>query len=290
MHLDRIDLADTRYPESLATAVHAQLGEIAPPVPVEPIATALDISEIRTGAFDGFEGMLLTDRRRSTGAILANTTRGTQRARFTIAHELGHFLMEHHVLTSEDGFRCRTQDMWETREGRQHQKQETQANTFAIDLLAPVRLVDRHLSDDPDLRDGLRLRDSLDLSLEACVRRMIDRRPEPLAAVWSEDGQVRYTLRNGGFPYISLRNGDRLPQMTAAFRAVRSGRRGVTELTETHAMAWTRKPDFDLFEQTRVGANGHAVTLLWANSPEGHDEDDEGDDPCHRELGMPRFR
>lgn len=289
MQLDRIDLADLRLPGPLAKAVHVRLGEIAAPVPVTEIAMALDVSEVRTGAFDGFEGMLLTDRRRSQGAILANIRHGQRRARFTIAHELGHFLMEHHVLSAEDGFRCRMQDMRQTREGRQDQSQETEANRFAIDLLAPFRLVDPVLSDDPDLRDGQRLRDTLDLSLEACVRRMLDRRPEPLATVWSKDGRVRYTIRNGGFPFVSLGRGDWLPRSTAALRAVGGGRPGVTNFTETHSVAWTNNPDIELFEQTRVSSNGHAVTLLWAESPEPEDDDPE-EDQVHRALGMPRFR
>ncbi len=73
--------------------------------------------------------------------------------------------------------------MRETREERQHQRQETQANQFAIGLLAPFHMVDPHLSRTAHLRDGEPLRDSLDLSLEASVRRMIERRSEPLAAI-----------------------------------------------------------------------------------------------------------
>jgi hypothetical protein len=289
LDLHRFELADIREPRLLANAVHAQLGKIAPPVAVDDIARALDIAEIRTDRFDGFEGMLLTDHRRSQGAILASTRHGFRRARFTIAHELGHFLMEHHVLSAKDGFRCRAQDMRETREGRSHLKQETQANAFAIGLLAPFSMMDQFLSDDPDLRDGQRLRDRLDVSLEACVRRMVDRRPEPLAAIWSKGGQVRYATRNGGFPYLRLETGDRLPQISAAFRAVSNGSRGFTAFTETHPAAWTDRPDNPLFEQTRVGADGHAVTLLWADEPQA-DETDQPEDAVHRELDVPKFR
>lgn len=289
LDLHRFELADILLPRPLANAVHAQLGKIAPPVPVDDIARALDISEIRTDSFDGFEGMLLTDRRRSQGAILASTRHGQRRARFTIAHELGHFLMEHHVLTAEDGFRCRAQDMRETREGRRYFKQESQANEFAIGLLAPFRMVDLFLSKDPDLRDGQRLRDALNVSLEACVRRMIDRRPEPLAAIWSKEGRVRYATRNGGFPYVHLRKGDPLPRISAAFRAISNGSQGFTKFTETHPAAWISRTDMPLFEQTRVAANGHAVTLLWADAPEP-DETDDPDDPVHREIDVPRFR
>ena len=138
MKLDRIELTDIHTPMALARAVHHQLGDTATPVPVVEIARALDIPEVTTGRFDGFEGMLLTNRVRSKGAILANTRHGHRRARFTIAHELGHFLMERHVLTDITGFRCRSVDMRETRESRQEFKQEVQANQFAIELLAPA--------------------------------------------------------------------------------------------------------------------------------------------------------
>lgn len=92
MHLGRIDLADIHVPIAIARAVHKHLGVIEPPVPISKIAKALGITEIRLQRFDGFEGMLLTDRVRSSGSILANTAGGTKRERFTVAHELGHFL------------------------------------------------------------------------------------------------------------------------------------------------------------------------------------------------------
>lgn len=40
-----------------------------------------------------------------------------------------------------------------------------------------------------------------------------------------------------------------------------------------------------LFEQTRVGGNGFAVTLLWAEFSDTSDEEDE----MLPELGPPRF-
>lgn len=289
MKLDRIDLFDIRQPDRLARAIHTQIGDLVLPVPVEDIATALDISEVRTGSFDGFEGMLLTDQARRVGAILANTRRGLRRARFTIAHELGHFLLEHHVLSSDTGFRCRAQDLRETREGRRHEKQETQANQFAIGLLAPVKAVDKYLSEDPDLRDAQQLRDELDVSLEACVRRLIEQRSEPLAAIWSTNAKVRYWIKNNDFPFLSLKKGDRLPQTTQAFRMHAENKSGFTDFLESPPMAWTSRDDIEVFEQTRRPPSGHAVTLLWADNP-GLDDLDEEPDPYHRELGEPRFR
>lgn len=286
MQLDRIDLVDIHTPSPLARALHRQLGDLDGPIPVTGIAKALDIAEVRIETLDGVEGMLLTDRPRSFGAILANNRHGRRRARFTVAHELGHFLLERHVLSDEAGFRCTSKDLRETRQGRRHLRQEAEANRFAIELLAPRSMVANHLSTNPNLRDAQRLRDTLDVSLEACVRRITECRDEPLAAVWSHQGRVRYAVRDERFPYIPLNKGDHLPQTTHAFRVISNGKPGFTEFSETHAQAWTNRPDLELFEQTRLGANGHAVTLLWADLPDGC-QDHADDLP---EPGMPGFR
>ena len=82
--------------------------------------------------------MLLTNRARSFGSILVNMSHGPRRARFSIAHELGHFLLERHVLSQDDGFRCTSQDMREARDDTRHHKQEAEANHFAAALLAPA--------------------------------------------------------------------------------------------------------------------------------------------------------
>jgi len=73
------------------------------------------------------------------------------------------------------------------------------ANRFAIEILAPKSLIEPVLSSDPDLRDAQRLRDRLDVSLEAGLRRMIEIREEPLAAIWSTNGRVRYSVNRPGF-------------------------------------------------------------------------------------------
>lgn len=286
MKLERIKLADFHAPKRLARLVHLQLGNAGLRVDVEGIAMALDIEHLRLGEFDGFEGMLLTDAFRSRGVILANARHGQRRARFTIAHELGHFLMERHVLTDASGFRCRSQDMRETREGRQDLKQESQANQFGIELLAPSRKFESRLSNDPDLKDAERARDTFDISLEASVRRLVDLRPETLAAVWSQNGRIRYYHKGPNFPWINRQPGSAIVSTTPAFRAVSNGELGLTGITEAHPMTWTDAPDLELWEQTRVGRDGHAVTLLWAERP----DDDEAETDEIEELGIPRFR
>lgn len=268
MVLSRIELSDLPSPEALLSALLDQIGTIQGPVPVEDIARRLGIQQISKDRFDGFEGMLLTDTVRSRGGILVNTSRGARRARFTTSHELGHFLMEWHEPSTEAGFRCRAEDLRETSVARRHQRQETQANTFAIGLLAPIRLVRPLLSSQPDLRDALQLRDTLDISFEAATRRMIDLREEPLGLVFSRDGRIRYTVRNTAMPWINPNPGAHLPAGSQATQVVRSGNPGVSAIVDADPLTWIADVERSVREQTWIGNSGYAITLLRASGAE----------------------
>ncbi len=246
-------------------SVHAQVGMREGPVPVEEIARALDIEEIRKDTLDGFEGMLLTDRRRNRGKILVNTRHGSRRARFSTAHELGHFLLEDHELTNEPGFRCSGDDMRERRAASQHKRQEAEANRFAIDLLAPAYQLSPHIAGNPDLQAVALLSQQLDISHEATARRFIELHEQPLALIFSQDHVVRYALRNGRFlPWVKVECGRTIPSSTQAHKTINAGKTEMSRLTEATSAAWLRDPNVDLHEQTRLGARGHATTLLWA--------------------------
>lgn len=268
----------------MAAAVHRQLGNLRCPVPVEDIARALDITEIRKEVLDGFEGMLLTDRMRSYGKVLVSTRGGARRARFSIAHELGHFLLESHKLSDVHGFVCTPQDLGESRGMTLHQQQEREANRFAIELLAPEYRLKSYLSGEPDLRSAVQMCRELEISLEAAVRRYIERHDEPLAAVMTKGKAVRYVVRQDGFPWVKLKTGDHIADITRARHVISAAKSGTTGFSETHAAAWIGRTEVELFEQTRLGQNGYAVTLLWASAPE-----QEADDCGVEELGEPGF-
>ena len=123
LQLDRVDLADIHHPAVRARTIHKPMGKPGAAVPVVDIAVALDISEVRLDCFDWFEGMLLNDSVRSTGCILAKDAKGRRRARFTVAHELRHFLKERHQLYAVTGLTCAARGMRETREEQQNVRQ-----------------------------------------------------------------------------------------------------------------------------------------------------------------------
>lgn len=283
-YLTRMDLADIHAPQRLAAVLHSNLGPVKGPVPVVDIAKALDVSDDKLDKFDGFEGMLLANRRRSQGCILANTSRSRRRTRSTVARELGHFLMERHVPSEEAGFRCTPKYMRMQYKPKQHYRQEAKANQFAIELQAPSRMIAPLLTDQTDLRDAMAIRDHFNVSLEASLRRLIHVKNEPLAAIWSQNGTVRYSVKSSEFRFLTCNRGHSLPKATAALQAVGHGDRSLTSMTEAPSMAWTRTPDIEVWEKTRVGSDGHAATLLWADLAE---EDEDEDLP---ELDTPTFR
>jgi len=254
-------------------------------MPVDNIAHALDISEVRRATLDGLEGVLLTDAVRSQGRILVNAARSEQRARFSIAHEIGHFVMERHILSGAMGFGCTSGDMRERRTRAHHQRQETEANQFAIALLAPPYKLVPALAVDPDIPSVKALAASLCLSLEATMRRYVALSDQPLCAIWTHNGMIRTSARNKAFPWLPFTKGQTLPATSRAHKHCASGKQGISQMREANALGWLNKPDIELFEQTRVGHKGHALTLLWATLPP---DDDDGDDLP--ELGMPHFR
>ena len=124
-------------PRKLARALLAQLPAVTGPVPIEAIARALDIVSIEVAPLSGIEGCLQCDPLKSEGQIVVNANSPPRRRRYTIAHELGHFLNERHRPTIDFGFACTADDMAKPRRTGPHQRQETEANIFAIEVLTP---------------------------------------------------------------------------------------------------------------------------------------------------------
>jgi hypothetical protein len=143
-------------------------------VPIHAIARALDIVDIREEPLRSIEGALIMRPDRDVGAILANANSSRQRRRYTVAHELGHFLNLWHQPANEGGFACTTEDLgtpWGgvSRDAGRHRLQESQANRFAIELLAPATRVKPLLKGIPDLEQVIAVSADLDISKEAAA-------------------------------------------------------------------------------------------------------------------------
>lgn len=114
------------------------VGCTEPPVDVEKIARHLAVRVVEDQLEDGVSGMLYRDARSSL--ILINVDDAPVRKRFSIAHEIGHFVLHTQSVFVDRRIRHRdgTSSLGLNRE-------EIQANQFAAELLMPSSLVVREV-------------------------------------------------------------------------------------------------------------------------------------------------
>jgi Zn-dependent peptidase ImmA (M78 family) len=264
-------------PERLAEAIHQQLGEREGPVPVTEIALALDIVAIKERPLRNLEAALVTTPERGEGEILLNLNSSAQRRRFSLGHELLHFLNPMHEQTAPDGFRCSRADMRKSGGTDRHVRQEAEANSFSIELLTPQTRLKPYLRGSPCLRNILGIAEEFDISREAAARRYVAVHPGDLAVVFCKDGQFSYAERGGEFPKLSVRNRQQIDL----------GNRGAGTLSNVEDVdpvdwLYPQKSGFQLSAQTLGQQAGRSMTLLRAIFPD--DEDDLGIDDAYDRL------
>lgn len=115
-----------------------------PPVQVGQIALAIGIRVQYEPAEDELSGFLLRDLSRQQAIIGVNDNHPDNRQRFTIAHELGHFLLhEQEKLHIDRRFQINRRDE-SSSQGKSEEEKE--ANLFAAELLMPVHFLQQDLA------------------------------------------------------------------------------------------------------------------------------------------------
>jgi Zn-dependent peptidase ImmA (M78 family) len=111
-------------------------GVVRSPVPVEKIAHNLGIEVKFEAAEDDLSGALI---REPKGRVVigVNSAHHPNRQRFTIAHEIGHFILHRGMkLHVDEDFRVNLRD-------GSVNDEEVDANAFAAELLMPTEFVSR---------------------------------------------------------------------------------------------------------------------------------------------------
>lgn len=117
------------------------------PVKVKDIAEALGIEVKLEEVDDDLSGFLYRERKSGRTVIGANANHHKNRQNFTIAHELGHYLLHEgetvHLDSKKPGYTIQLRNpMSSTGEDLS----EREANLFAAELLMPATLLEKHLS------------------------------------------------------------------------------------------------------------------------------------------------
>lgn len=290
MLLDRMELADFVTPIKLAQGILKQLPGLKPPVPIEEIALALDITEIRELETKGFEGGLLAFSDKASGVILVNQRSSRQRRRFTIGHELGHFLNPWHEPQSSGGFQCSSRDFLasDVRTSNKAIRMEAEANQFSASLLMPASLLkmDIRAVNELGIAQIWELANTYDVSKEALARRYVELCDEPCMVLLSKNGKFLYSYRHPDFPFINLREGSSLPK--ASLSTISQLAEGeIADWSESDPCLWTNSDKLvAVYEQTVLQREGFRMTLLHG---ELRDEEDDAEEKELSRSWTPRF-
>lgn len=171
-----------------------------------------------------FEGALITHRGRKRGIIaVKRSIREPGRRNFTIAHELGHYVLPGHGM---DECYCKSTEI-ESWQKNVIRAQEFDANSFASETLLPSKALYPLVN-----QKGLTLALAKELSVQfttsltATLMKCAEVSEETCAVVCSVNGEIVWTRKSEGFhlfiPYARLSN-DML-----AGRLLESGQRELT--------------------------------------------------------------
>lgn len=206
MDIDRIELADCGSPEKIVAEILRQHPDIPVPIPIEELAEAVGITAIHRLQTASFEGGLVTQPERVDGVILVNGNGSRQRQRFTIGHELGHYLIVAHQPARAGQFTCSKEDMAIRTADRDDRakRMEMEANRFSATMLMPLarfRPEMRNLGA-PDLDHVIALANRYDMSKEATALHYALHHDTPCAILFSRDGVIKRSYKPTRFPFI----------------------------------------------------------------------------------------
>lgn len=146
-------------------------GLLMRPIPIEKLAEQIGTAIHAEVLEDEVSGMLVT---KGTDAhIIVNATHHANRQRFTLAHEIGHFILHHSAANKDQLFVDRKYSIYERvgaptakhyqgSESTTTVKQEREANAFAAGLLMPKILLEKYIEE-----KKLDLTDESDISVLA---------------------------------------------------------------------------------------------------------------------------
>ncbi|CAM3210500.1 IrrE N-terminal-like domain-containing protein [Sphingomonas antarctica] len=270
MTVSRLDLDGVGSTAGIAARIH----ELDPDLPldfsIEALCKQLDIVDIQLTDTTAFEAALIMDELKAAGSILLAKSSNPKRRRFSIGHELGHFLIPTHMPRRGEPFTCSHADLRlaDTRDKNRHKQVEAEANRFAAQLLMPPKRVRASLtSRDPDLAEVVRLAHEFGVSKEAMARSYAEAHRQTLAVIIVRDGRIERLYRPDDFPWVEPRWGDVVPAESIA-SAHRLSPGEISEMEECEAETWlgysgARKVEV-LSEQVLAQQFGYATILLHA--------------------------
>jgi IrrE N-terminal-like domain len=223
---------------------------------------------------EGFEGSLVRALDGPKGIIaVKKTIREVTRKRFTIAHEIGHYIIPSHRMLVNV---C-TNGMVET--WRDSVKgPELEANEFAVELLLPAHQVRGLLRlNDPSLETIANVANLFETSLTAAALRFIELTDLPCAVVWIENNRAQWYRRSKTLPLYLPK--EILPCEGSFAIRIADGREAQKDFAQVEAEAWLDQRDATrvnrvLEHSIRLPRYNAVLSFLWFELKDEFDHDE----------------
>jgi len=263
---DFLSQYDNEYLNNLASGIadyYFPTGRVEP----ELIAIKNNISFSYGEYGDSFDGLIQCEE--DLFHIYVNTDRLTHgysdRARFTFAHELGHYFIDDHRNALLEG---KSPSHSSITGFVRKNRAERQADYFASSLLLPEfrfkLFCERKKFDFKIIQDLSKI---FGVSLSATALRFCSIGNHPIMVVYSNDMNIKWYWYSGDFPFKGLKYGmDRLPEDTVAgeyFKLQRSPK----SKQSLFAMDWfniwqDNQAELPFYEQC-IFSGKHCLSVIW---------------------------
>lgn len=283
LELSLIDYADYTNVNDISNALLKDIrkqssnNQVPIPVPIHDIAMSLDIASIDPipPEVKSFEGILY--KQGWQGFIFYNNNSPETRQRFTIGHELGHWVIPSH-LTGNKLSCTKQQTSSFTTTGKNIPKEvriEIEANYFSAQILMPSLEFRKEINRvEPDLRHLFRISQKYNVSMAACCVRFKELSDFSCVIIHHHNFVITRVLKTKKFPSLD-RN-----FKTGSFISPKSISVKVTVNTSLEPADWRlwlqnkNSDNTELYEQVFQQNDGYRITLLYLDDSKVLDEDD----------------
>lgn len=215
---------------------------------------------------NAFDGMFVIDN--GIHHIHLNTSKGNYlnsgRGRFSLAHEIGHYMIEEHHMAIRQG-KLKPHPSFQKKE--QDNIYEIEADYFAANLLMPEdvffnacggREFNWYLIED--------LANKFKTSRFATLLRFLDIVSHEVFVIGSENSIVKWFIKSNDFPNMKhkFKRGSKLPENALAYKI----NNGISDVVEVYSddwfETWGGKSERQMYEQCYfASAYNQVFTLLW---------------------------
>lgn len=207
------------------------------------------------GALKGAAASLVRVGKNAT--IRISPSGSNERKRFSIAHELGHFVLNHGDSLQKI---CTEEDMHKWYKAHE----ETEANFFAGELILPKKLIEKKC-DVKKVNFGpvKKIAEEFKASLTATSIRFVRFCPEKCAVVFSQNGKIKWCYKSEDWwPFIHI--GQKLDPRTLAFDFF-NGTELPDESVGVEADSWVEESRLDEIIEHSIGSRelNFVLSLLW---------------------------